>query len=210
MAVSTIAQYTGGGIKLPCILAEGAPTVTKMTMGEDGYFDTGIVWESRLDKGSWVVPDVQEENTYEATKGLPVVKAITNGTLLVGQIVSEPTLVKAPATSAAADTHAKRLAGQYYRVATVEWFGLTGVAKAVLNTANAAAIVPGVAATLLIDASASVALAAVDPQGPVTIGVVDVESGGSGIISFHYAAQEIGGQYNLLVGFTGGPVVIQA
>lgn len=210
MAVSTIAQYTGGGIKLPCILEEGAPTVTAMTMGNDGYFDTGITWASRLSKGAWVVPDVQAENTFVATKGNPVAKPITNGTLLIGQIVSEPTLQKAPPTTAAGDTYAKRLAGQYYRIATVEWFGLTGVAKAILNTANQAAIVPGVPATIMIDASDTLALGGAAAQGPVTIGVVDVAAGGAGIISFHYAAQEVGGQHNLLVGFTGGTIVIQA
>jgi len=207
MAVSLEAGYTGGGIKLTCILDEGAPTVTKNTMGQDGYFDTGIVWASQMAKNQFVCLDTDTANTYAATGGLPAVQPIAAGSLIVGQIISEPRIIKVPLTTAAGDSYAKRLAGKYYRVATVEFFGISGVAKAVVvNTTTA--IVPGVAATLKIDASASNALAAVDPQGPVCLSCVDATSGGSGVFSFHYIAGAAG-TVSALVGFVGGVAVIQ-
>lgn len=209
MAVDTVAGVTAGGIKLACILAEGAPTVTKKTMGTDGYFETGIVWASQIEKGAWVVLDIQEQNTYALTGGLPVVKAATSGSLIVGRVVSEPRLVNAPATSAAADTHAERLAGKYYRVATVEWFGLNGVAKAVVVSGDADAIVPGVAGTIQIDASATAALANADSQGPVLLSCSNVASGAAGIVSFHYIPNDAG-TVSAMIAITGGVVTIVA
>jgi hypothetical protein len=205
MVVSTIAGESGGGVKLPCILYEGAPTVTDITTGPDGYEDVGIIFASQMKKDDIVVMDVQTENTYDATKGLPVAKAIAAGTLIVGIIRTTPKLAVAPPNTAAGNSWAKQLAGQYYRVATVEWFGLSGIMKAVLVGASAGNIVPGVAATLKIDASASVAL----QGGVVTLSCADAASGGAGLVSFHYAASG-SATVSLLVGFTGSTVVIQA
>lgn len=205
MAVSQIAGDSGGGLKLPCILYEGAPTVTDDALGPDGYTDTVITFASPLKKDSFVVHDVQTENTYATTKGLPVVKAIAAGTLIVGRIISTPKLVRAPTTTAAGDSWAKQLAGEYYRVATVEWFGLSGAIKAVVKGQNSTAIVPGVCATMKIDASDSVALAG----GVVTLAVQDVANGGVGLISHHYVAAAAA-DVSALVSFVGGTVVIQA
>jgi hypothetical protein len=204
MAVSAIAGDVGGGLKLPCILYEGQPTVTDDALGPDGYTDTAITFASPLKKDDFVVPDVQTENTFIATNGVPVAKAIAAGTLIVGRIITTPQLVRAPANTAAGNTWAKQLAGQYYRVATVEWFGLSGAIKAVVKGLNAAAIVPGVAGTMKIDASESIAL----QGGVTTLAVSDVANGGVGLISFHYipaAAADV----SALVSFVGGTVVIQ-
>ncbi len=204
MAVSLIAGDSGGGEPLPTILFEGAPTVTDDALGPDGYTDTVITFASPLKKDDIVVMDVQTENTYAATKGLAVAKAIAAGTLIVGRIITTPKLARAPPNTAAGNTWAKQLAGEYYRTATVQWFGIAGVCKAIIKGQNAAAIVPGVAGTMKIDASDSIAL----QGGVVTLAIEDVANGGAGIVSFHYipaAAADV----SALVGFVGGTVVIQ-
>jgi hypothetical protein len=203
MAVSTIAQYTGGGIPLPAILREGNLTYYAKVHGADGYYDSGVIPVSPLAKDDWVVMDVDDGNTYDATKGNPVAKAITSGTLIIGQIITEPKWNAEP-TSSQTDWDTM-LAGGYYRVATVAWYGLTGVAKAVMVNGATAAVVPGVAATLEIDASATVALTG----GVVSLSCADVSTGGAGIVSFHYVPAS-SATVSILVGFTAGTVVIQA
>jgi hypothetical protein len=203
MAVSTIAGVQGGGIKLACILKEGNITVTSSTYGPDGYSDKGVTLASGLAKDDYVTLSTDSANTYAATSGLPVVIPITNGTLIVGKVISEPQWVKVPTSSQS--TWSTMLSSSYYRVATVEFFGLSGVDKAVLVGADAANIVPGVAATIEIDASASVALTG----GVVTLSCADVASGGAGIFSFHYVAKGTA-TVSILVGFVGGTVVIQS
>jgi len=205
MAVSTIAGYTGGGIKLPCILQEGNLTYGAKIHGADGYHDTGVTIASPIGKNDWVTIDADAANTYIATGGNPVVKALAAGTLIVGQVISEPTWQQVPIASQT--VRATILAGSWYRVATVEFFGLSGVAKAILVGADAANVVPGVAGTIQIDASASNALT--DTTGPVALSVADVASGAAGIISFHYVPKGTA-TVSVLVGFTGGVVTIGA
>jgi hypothetical protein len=205
MAVSTIAQYTGGGIKLPCILQEGNLTYGAKVHGPDGYFDNGVTVASPLQKNDWVTLDIDAANTYDATSGNPVVKALTNGALVIGQIISDPDWVIVPGASQT--VRATILAGKYYRVATVEFFGISGVAKAILVGADAANVVPGVIGTIQIDASATVALN--DTTGPVSLSCADVASGAVGIISFHYVAKGTA-TVSVFVGFTGGAVTIGA
>jgi hypothetical protein len=203
MAVSTIAQYTGGGIKLPAILQEGTITVTAGVYGPDGYKDTGISIASPIEKGDWVVLDTDAANTFAATGGNPVAQRITNGTLIIGQVITNPTWVVVPTTTQT--VRATILAGSFYRVATVEWFGLGGVAKSVFTGADAANVVPGVEATLLIDASATVALTG----GPVTLATKDVANGGVGVFSFHYVAKGTA-TVSILVGFASPDLAIAA
>jgi len=203
MAVSTIAQYTGGGIKLPAILNEGTITVAAGVYGPDGYKDTGISIGTPIEKGDWVTPCTDAANTYAATLGNPVAQRITAGTLIIGQVITNPTWQVVPTTTQS--VRATILAGKFYRVATVEWFGLGGVAKAVLAGADAANIVPGVEATIKPDASDTVALTG----GPVTLSCVDVASGGVGIFSFHYVAKGTA-TVSILVGFGKPQIVIQA
>jgi len=207
MALSTIAGIYEGGVQLTCILAEGAPTVTETTWGQDGFYDRGMTSASPLTVDSWVTLDVATENTYDTTKGTPVVKAITNGSLIIGKIISEPKWVATPANTAAGNSWAKILAGQFYRIATVWFPGITGVAKMQLQGLTAAAIVPGVQATLELDASLSVAAAAA--RNPETLCGSDVSSGGVGMFSFHYVASGAA-LVSILVGFTGGVNLIIA
>lgn len=204
MAVSTIAGINGGGVALTCILYEGVATVTTTVMGPDGYTDKGITFASPLYKDQWVNIDVQSDNTYDATQGLPVVKAMTNGSLQVGKIISEPEWVVIPSSTPTA-TWAAHLTGKYYRKATV-WFPVvTGIAKAVLVGASTANVVPGVAGNLELDASASNALAAAG--SPDTLSVFDVANSGLAAFSFHYVASG-SATVSILVGFTGGAVLI--
>jgi hypothetical protein len=204
MAESKIAGFTGSaGLKLPAILQEGAITYNAKVHGGDSYWDSGITLASQLSKGDWVVFDTDTGNTFDATGGIPVVKPIANGTLILGQIITEPEWVVMP--TASSSVRATILSNKWYRVATVEWFGLVGAAKAKFTGANAAAVVPGVAGTLIIDASDSVALAG----GAVTLAVSDVASGGAGIVPMHYVAQGTA-TLSILVGFPGGTTVIQA
>lgn len=204
MAVSTIAGVSEGGVKLTCILYEGVATVTSVVHGQDGYNDIGVTFATPMYKNQWVNLDVQTDNTYAATQGLPVVKTMTNGSLQVGQIITEPKLVVVPAATPTA-TWAAHLTGKYYRIATVWFPGVVGVAKAVLVGASTANLVPGVEGNLEIDASASNALAAA--AGPVTLSVYDIANSGLAAFSFHYAASG-SATVSILVGFTGGAILI--
>ena len=134
MTISTIAGVQEGGTKLTCILYEGVPTVTTMTHGADGYNDTGFTSASGLVKDQWITVDVQTENTYADTYGLPVVKAITNGSLIVGKIITEPKWVATPPSTTAGNSWAKILAGKYYRIATVWFPGVTGGTPYMITT----------------------------------------------------------------------------
>lgn len=185
------------GPKITCILEEGAPTVGT------GYTSTNlklgvVTWASELRKGEIVAIDPSTTNTHEACLGLPVVRAVANGdATILGIIETEPYLEKTIPNTAAGDSLAKRLAGEYYRVATVRFFGVMAVGPAVLYTDDKAAVVPGVVGTLKVDVSRSAGAG----NGLV---LNDVANGGTGIFSFHYCAKVAGGsEYSLLCGFTG-------
>jgi hypothetical protein len=200
MAVSTIAGVQEGGIKLTCILYEGVITATARTSGLDGYYDTGITNAAPLYKDSWVTCDIQSDDTYAATQGLPVVKPITNGSLILGQIITEPKWVVVPSTTPTA-TWAAHLTGKYYRIATVWFPGVVGATKIQIQGLSAANIVPGVQATLEFDADGTIA--AVVAGSPNPLYGSDVTSGGVGAFSFHYVASGTA-LVSALVGFTGG------
>lgn len=200
MAVSTIAGIDSGGVRLTCILYEGVATVTSVVHGQDGYQDKGVTFASPLVKDQWCVLSTDTENTYAATQGLPVVAAIGNGSLIIGKIISEPKFVVVPSTTPTA-TWAAHLTGKYYRVATVWFPGVTGTTKIQLQGLSAANIVPGVQATLELDASLTTA--AVVAGSPDTLVGSDVSSGGVGMFSFHYVASG-SALVSILVGFTGG------
>ena len=195
MAESAISGEVGGGIQLTCILDEGNPTVGARTYGPGGTYEKGLTWASELYKGEPVTLSGETSNTYEACKGMPVVEEVSNGDdKVIGMIVSEPRLVKFPATSAVANSLTNRLSGQYYRVATVEiWGGITAVRTAHLKTADAVAVVPGVRTSLDVDVSQSVA------DHDLVLNDV-AAAAGVGFVSFHYAAKAAGVDVTILVG----------
>lgn len=197
MAVSTISNEFNMGPEITCILEEGAPTVGT------GYTATNlrlpvVTWASELHKGEIVALDTSTENTHDACLGLPVVRAITAGdATILGIIEKEPYLEKVIPSTAAAATHALRLAGEYYRVATVRFFGVQAIGPATILTKDVVAITPGVIGTLIVDNGECVGAG----NGIV---LNDVANGGTGIFSFHYCAKTAAGSYfSLLCGFTG-------
>lgn len=203
MAVSTVAAWEGGGVDYPCIINDGTLTVASKVYGPDGFTDSGVSLGTPLYKDQYVTLDTDAANTYEATGGLPVVCGLSAASLIVGKIITEPKFVVMPTSTSS--TRATILSNKWYRVATVRFFGVVGITKATLVGASTANVVPGTAALLKIDDSASAALAA---AGSVeTLSVYDVASGGTGLISFHYVASG-SATVSILVGFTGGHAVV--
>jgi len=194
---STIAGNYPGGIRITCILDEGAPTVSTNTYDRAGLSQTALTWASELKEGDLVAISNDTAGTYAACNGIPLVEVPQNGeTLVIGRIVSPPRLMKFPATSSEADTLAKRLSGKYYRTALVElWGGITKIMAATFVCNGTNACVQGVGATLKLGISASVA------AGNLVFGAA--ASGGAGVIPFHYApAGTSGDTYTVLVGIT--------
>ena len=206
MAISTYAGTEGGGgVKLPCILYEGAITVNPRVFGPDGYYDTGISVAAPILKDQWVQIDGATDNTFEATGGVPVVETLANAAPLIGKVITEPMWKRAPRANTT--DWATDLAGEFYRVATVWFPTLISVAKVMVDNSSTAAIVPGVAATLNISAGGSNARAA---AGAVeTLEVVDVANNGVGIVPLTYVAAD-GVDVSLLVGFNGTAPVVGA
>lgn len=195
---SSIAGNYEGGIKITCILDEGAPTVTARTYDRLGDYAPGVTWASELQKGDIVAISNDTEGTYAACGGLPLVELPVDGeTLVVGQIVTEPRLVVHPPTTAAANLLSERLAGKYYRVATVEiWGGITKIMKAVVMQNGTNAVVQGAPGTLHYNITSGSALH--------TLAFDQEATGGVGAIPFHYAAAGTDGDtISVLVGITG-------
>lgn len=198
MAVSTIAGDIGGGLKLTCILDEGAPTVSDNITDQSGAKITGLTWASALQKNEWVALSAETSNTYDACHGLPVVEAVSNGDdLVVGRIVSEPQMKVMPASSAVADSLTKRLAGEYYRVATVEIFACSAAMDVTLVTADAVAVTPGGVSLLDVDVSETASA-----EG-LTVNDVAGAAGSADMFSFHYQAKAAGATVTILLGIKG-------
>ncbi len=195
---SSISGDYPGGIPLTCILNEGAPTVTSRTYGRDGTYDMGLTWASELKKGDFVAITNDTTNTYAAAGGIPVVETPVDGeTLVIGYIDEEPTLRKMPATTAAGDSLAKRLAGGYYRYATVVILGgITAVRKATIMCDGTNATSPGVGTTIKYNITSGTSNS--------SLYFDSAASGGVGVIPFHAVpAGTDGDLYSCLVGITG-------
>lgn len=179
MAVSTIAGDFDGGIRITCILNEGAPTVGSRVYDNTGGRVTGLTWATEIQKEDVVALDRDTANTYAATGGLPVVTKPSNGeAYVVGKVVTEPEIVQFPANTAAGDSWSKQLAGKYYRIATVEFWPFVAIKPATIVGANAAAVTIGTTGLLEMDISESYT-----NHG---LCVFDVGSGGTGLVSLHY------------------------
>lgn len=194
MAVSEETGDYGFVTQVPVILKEGNITVNSSGYGPFGK-QTVCTFASEICKGDVVALSPDTANTYEACGGNFVVTAIANGVdLAIGTIIDEPKWIRQPATSQS--TWSSMLSGKYYRIATVQLFIPMTLKQATLVCANAAAIVPGTAELIDIDASASIAA-----HG---LSVVDVASGGSAnMIPLTYVAQAASGSFSVLIGFKG-------
>ena len=199
MAVSAIAGNYPGGIRMTCILDEGASTYAQK-MNADGTYEDGWTWATPLKEGQIVALSNDVANTYAATGGLPVVeRPVNTETLVIGQIVSSPTLVSSPtSTDADTDTLAERLSGKYYRIAEVEiWGGITKITKAAVTPANGSNhVVPGVSTYLVYDISKGIA------AGDEGLQLNIAASAGVGLIPFHYVADTGTTITSCLVGIT--------
>lgn len=201
MTVSTIAGDYGGGIKLTCILDEGAPTVTASGsyFGQAGKTEKVLVWTTPLEENDWVAISNNAVCTYDRCGGIPCVERPVNAEVLViGRIKSIPKLQRMPADTAAGDSLTKQLEGDYYRTAEVEIFGgITAIMKARIMTDGTNAIVPGVATYLELNIAGMIA----DHELAFDMDGTDA---GVGVIPFHAVANAAdGGEYSCLVGITG-------
>lgn len=201
MAISTIAGGPVGGVSYPCILYEGAITAVATVHGADGFYDTGVTLASGLRKDQWVELDVQADNVYAATGGLPVVKTLATaaGAAYIGKIITEPTWKTAPPTTSTA-SWAADLGRGAFRVATVWFPSFTAIDKITIDGASTANIVPGTATTINIDIS----LTSAAPAGgvPETLVGVDAAANGVGIVPLTYVANGAP-EMSLLVAFNG-------
>lgn len=201
MTVSTIAGNYGGGLKVTCILNEGAPTITASGnyFGETGQTEKVLTWTTPLEENDWVAIDNSSNCTFAACGGIPCVgRPETGETLVIGRIVSTPKLQKFPAADADADTLAERLAGDYYRTAVVEIFGgITAIMKARVMTDGSGSVTPGAAGHLELNIAGMVA----DHELAFDLGGSD---NGVGVIPFHAVANATNGlEFSCLVGITG-------
>ena len=201
---SKIAGDYPGGLRLTCILDEGAPTIVT-SFDQMGLEATSYTFATPLEEGDVVALSNDSANTYVACGGIPVVEKPANGeTLVFGRIVSTPQLQAMPAADADADTLAERLSGEYYRIADVEiWAGITKITKATVMANGTNATVPGVGATLKFNITSG--YSATD-QG---LQFDSAASAGVGVIPFHAVpAGTDGDLYSCLVGITGPMIAI--
>ena len=201
MAVSTIAGNYGGGMKMTCILDEGAPTITDSGtyFGETGKTEKVLTWATPLKENDWVAISNDALCTYDACGGIPCVeRPVAGEVLVIGRIKSTPKLQRMPVNDAAAVTLDLRLAGDYYRTAEVEIFGgITAIMKARVMTDGTNAIVPGVPTYLELNIAGMVA----DHELAFDMDGTDA---GVGVIPFHAVANAANGnEYSCLVGITG-------
>lgn len=193
-------KYAGrypGGLRITAILNEGAPTVSARVYDARGLFATGVTYAAELYEKDVVAICNDTDVTYAAAGGIPVVeKAVNSEALVCGQIVQMLRTIRQPAASADADTLAERLAGKYYRIAVVEFWGMTKITKATVMCNGSNATVPGVGDTLKFNITSGYA-------GHDLV-FDSAASGGTGVIPFHYVpAGTDGDLYSCLVGITG-------
>lgn len=178
---SAIAGNYAGGVRVTCILDEGAPTIVD-SFDQVGLEATAYTFATPLKEGDIVALSNDVGCTYALTKGNPVVERPVDGeTLVLGRIVSVPQLQAMPANDAAANTLAERLAGEYFRMAIVEvWGGITKVLSANVMQNGANAVVVGQSTILHFNITRTTALHEL---------CFDCEAnGGVGVVAMHYCA----------------------
>lgn len=186
-----------GGLRITAILDEGTLTVAGRTYDQRGLYAPGITFGAELYYGDVIAISNDAAVTFDAAGGLPVVEKGVNAEALVyGKIVGDPKLVRVPAATADADTLAERLAGKYYRIAVVEFWGFNKISEAVVMCDGTNATVPGVGTTLKFNITSAYA-------GHKLV-FDSAASGGTGVVPFHNVpAGTDGDLYSCLVGITG-------
>ncbi len=178
---SSIAGDYPGGIRITCILDEGAPTIAD-SFDSTGLEATAYTYATPLKEGDIVALSNDTGCTYALTGGNVVVERPVDGeTLVIGQIVSTPKLRTMAANDAAANTLAERLAGDFFRTANVEiWGGITKVVAANVMQDGSNAVVVGQSTILHFNIVRTTALHELcfDAEG----------SGGVGVVAMSYCA----------------------
>jgi hypothetical protein len=184
--------------KMTCILEEGALTVG------DGYNTQGEKVTTATPAAPVVVNDLVYliagvKNLCVETGNKPVVAKLAAGTFYAGRVTSTPQWKSTPAADMAftdcdnADW-AAILAGEYYRIASVEFFGVTGAFEG----------------TVTADGSNEVAVGAIaDLEWDVSLGTfIPVGSGGTGLLPMHYVPTGSSGDlYSIMIGVLATSIV---
>ena len=196
---SDIAGDLDAGIfKMTCILEEGALTVA------DGYNTSGQKVTTVTPAAPVIVGDLVYliagvKNLCVECGDKPVVAKLAAGTFYVGRVTSTPQWKKTPSetmafTSCDNADWAAILAGEYYRIASVEFFGVTGAFKGIVTA----------------DGSHEVAVGAlIDLKWDVSLGTfVPVASGGTGLLPMHYVPTGSSGDtYSIMIGVLATSIV---
>lgn len=196
-------HYKHHGPIITCILDEGAITYAAAgsTFDEMGTTSKTYTPATPVERGNMVAISNDVACTWAATDGLPVMeKPVTTESFTVGRVISEPTWVNKPGSSAAADTLAKRLAGSFFRIALVEMYaGITAILKAEVYLDGTNGWEVGQTAALHHNITGDYA-----DDNTIEIQLVSAADTGTGIVAFHYGADgEAGDQLNCLVGING-------
>lgn len=194
-------DLSSGRLGIPCILEEGALTVA------DTYNEVG----QKVTTASPAAPIAVEDLVYlipgvknlgAETRLNPVVAKLAAGTFYAGVVTSTPRWVNVPKESLAFTDcdngdWATILSGRYYRMATVVFFGVTGMFKG----------------TITADGSNEVAIGAPgDLKWDVSLGTfVPVNSGGTGLLPMHYVPTGVNlDLYSVMIGVLATSIVAQA
>ena len=178
---SSIAGDYPGGIRITCILDEGAPTIVE-SFDQMGLEATGYTFASPLKEGDCVALSNDTGCTFALTGGSAVVELPVNAKdLVLGRIVSTPKLNNMAAADADANDLAERLAGGYYRTAVVEmWGGITKVVAANVMQDGTRVVVVGQSIILNYNITRTAALHELCFDCAV--------SGGLGVVAMNYCA----------------------
>jgi hypothetical protein len=187
--------------KMTCILEEG--TLTKGT----GYNPQGEKLTTITPAAPIVVDDLVyliagTKNLCAECADLPVVAKLAAGTFYAGRVTSTPQWKVMPtATKAFTDCDnadwAAILAGKWYRMASVEFFGVTGAFKGTVTADGSNEVAVGAIADLKWDVSAGT--------------FVPVGSGGTGLLPLHYVPAGVSGDtYSIIIGVLATSIVAQS
>lgn len=201
MVTYSTGDYTDGGVKRPCLLDEGAITVSS-AYGIGGGTAATYAFAAEIKKGMVVGVSTDSANTWANTGGSIMVNQIAASTdVIIGIVISEPEFTRKPAASKS--TLADRIAGEYLRAATVWFPNVTAITKATLKCANAGIVTPGTVSILKIDQSECAAGAGLT--------VNDLANSGAGnICSMHYQAKSSSAVVPIMLAFLGGTIAAQA
>ena len=199
-------NYGTHGPIIPCILDEGAPTVTATgaVLNMANVTSKVLTWATPLARGNWVAISNDVACTWAATGGIPVMdRAISGETLVIGKIVSTPDEFEPPADTAAGDSLVKRLAAGIYRTALVEIYaGITCIQKAEVYLDGSDGFTVGQCATLKHNLTGDYA-----DDNTEEVQLITASGGGVGIVAFHYGADgDAGDILNCLVGIN-APII---